>query len=297
VPPETQFAIFFNDNRDLDPNDQRRPIDHDAMIDRLKTFSRFGDLQLPFAEFTAEFRRGSATFQNAFHAMLAMYTKKSRKQICIAKSPQHLDFAETLNRWYPDARFIHMIRDGRDVALSLRKVQFARYPLRHGCLIWKRALARGRNLEHKRGHRWLNVRMEDLIANPPAVVGRVMDFLELPFEPAQLSATSHRQVFPEREREFKAESQQPINPQKISCFRTEGTPDEIRLMDLILARDLSALGFPDSEIRTSSRIDDFLLRVYAAAFSVVNTRPVIRLRALLGIGESKTLSRYIHRGL
>ena len=41
------------------------------------------------------------------------------------KTPTHIADIDVLSRVLPEARFIHMIRDGRDVAASLRGLPFA----------------------------------------------------------------------------------------------------------------------------------------------------------------------------
>jgi hypothetical protein len=258
-----------------------RPGDHRDFVQRLTRFRRFQDLQLPVEQFSREFESGAPTLQNAFHSMLAVYTRICAKQVCVEKTPQHLHFVETLSDWYPEARFINMVRDGRDVALSLRKAKFCQFPLRHACLQWKHCIAIARTLERQLGERWMNVRMEDLVQNSADTMQQIMRFLGLRFEPRQLIAGTPQHVFRDWEQDWKGESQQPINPQKIGLFRQEACESEVQMMELLLARELGALGYPHPTVRNSSILGHLRMRAYVAAFSLANTPFAKRLRIAL----------------
>lgn len=278
VPPETQFMKFVNDNRDLQADQGSRSPVHEDFVARWKAYDRFGDFGIPIDAFVTEFMRGEASFQNAFHVLLSVCTSTSGKTLCIEKSPNHIFSVETLNNWYPQSRFLNMIRDGRDVAISLRNAKFSAAPLRFGCLTWNQYQAKARALRRQFGARWLDIRMEDLVRDPSAVVPRVMEFFGSPFEPDQLVSRSPRHLFPEREREWKADSQKPIDSQKIEQFRTQATLAEIRMMDLLLNKNLRALGYPLSGVPAAKPLDRLKLWAYVTAFSIANTTIAVRIR-------------------
>ena len=50
-----------------------------------------------------------------------IFQEKSRKSIILDKSPQHAYNIPAINSILPEAKWIHMVRDGRDVTLSIRK--------------------------------------------------------------------------------------------------------------------------------------------------------------------------------
>jgi Sulfotransferase family len=111
-----------------------------------------------------------------------------------------------LARLLPNARFIHLIRDGRDVAfsdhtgptdafwrkvffdradierwrgLSLSGPSYRRRPHLFNAQHWLNSVRVGRGAAADLGKRCLELRYEDLCRNPEACVGRLLDFLGL----------------------------------------------------------------------------------------------------------------------
>jgi Sulfotransferase family len=99
-------------------------------------------------------------------------------------TPHHLLSMKEIKRQIPDALFIHIIRDGRDVALSYLKQGWA-HPLLWdrgeelgvAALYWKWIVGKGRVLGKELGSDYQEVRFEDLIANPQQVLDRLGDFM------------------------------------------------------------------------------------------------------------------------
>lgn len=107
------------------------------------------------------------------------------------KTPAHLDHVETILAAYPSAKFIYMLRDGRDVAVSLKRDNWGPKTLHDAAYKWQKAARRGRELGAKLGEgRWLTMSYEALVARPDEQVRRVTEFLGLAFETAMLSPTS-----------------------------------------------------------------------------------------------------------
>jgi hypothetical protein len=101
------------------------------------------------------------------------------------KTPMHLLHLRRIAAVLPEARFVHIIRDGRDVALSWRKTWFA--PSRDVVKLvglWRDWVAAARR--EGAGLPYLEVRYEDLIGDPAGQLARICHFLDLAFEPAML---------------------------------------------------------------------------------------------------------------
>lgn len=99
------------------------------------------------------------------------------------KTPKNVHYAKrALDYLGPGARFIHIVRDGRDVVTSRHRRAPDRYwvsPER-----WIRDVSAGRDLQ---GHpRVTTVRYEDLMSELEAQLRRLCDFLELPFDERML---------------------------------------------------------------------------------------------------------------
>jgi hypothetical protein len=87
---------------------------------------------------------------------------------------------------FPHAQFIHLVRDGRDVALSHRRVSFRSSDLIRAATDWQRRT----ELAHKMGRMipksFLEIRYEDLVLATESTLRRLCAFLEEDFEPQML---------------------------------------------------------------------------------------------------------------
>lgn len=103
---------------------------------------------------------------------------------------------ERLALLFPEAQFIHLVRDGRDVAASLleRKWRSASGVLFDHCAradaaarYWSQLVAAGLKAEAALGPRVLRMRYEDLVRDPLGVLHRLCGFLGEAFDPAMIA--------------------------------------------------------------------------------------------------------------
>jgi hypothetical protein len=100
-------------------------------------------------------------------------------------TPDHLLYMEEIKRQIPDALFIHIIRDGRDVALSYVQQMWS-HPLpwdqdEHlgiAGLFWEWAVRKGREQGRRLGADYQEVRFEDLIVNPQETLSQLGEFID-----------------------------------------------------------------------------------------------------------------------
>lgn len=87
---------------------------------------------------------------------------------------------------WPGARFVHLIRDGRDVAASqMRDHEGWGYDdARQAAERWADTIVRVRRMSETASVHEL--RYEDLVATPEPTIGRLLEFLGLPWDPAVL---------------------------------------------------------------------------------------------------------------
>ena len=109
------------------------------------------------------------------------------------KSPRSLYLLPFLAQRLPNLRFLHVVRDGRDMALSANQLQLARYgatllpPIaqewsesERSIALWARVNAWAADVGARLGPAYLRVHWEDLCARPAVLTGRVFRFFDLP---------------------------------------------------------------------------------------------------------------------
>jgi hypothetical protein len=105
------------------------------------------------------------------------------------KTPKAVLYLGELARIYPDAQFVHVIRDGRDSASSQARV--FHYSAVQGALLWRTGLRAGRRAGSALGpDRYLEVRLEEFLSSPEEQIRRMCAFLGEDFDPSLLSFNS-----------------------------------------------------------------------------------------------------------
>jgi glycosyltransferase involved in cell wall biosynthesis len=117
--------------------------------------------------------------------VMELMARKQAVERWAESTPDHLLALPRIKQTIPDALVIHIIRDGRDVALSLEKQHWIRpFPWDHGkelltaALYWEWIVNRGRTLGRALGDDYMEVRYEDLVANPNSTLAEVGQFID-----------------------------------------------------------------------------------------------------------------------
>jgi hypothetical protein len=121
-----------------------------------------------------------------FRAFYRLYAAKQRKPRYGEKTPCYCEHIPLIESLLPEAHFLHIIRDGRDAALSLRPLWFAPgKDIRTLALYWRGLVRTGRE-GGARARSYMEVRYEDLVTDADRVVRSICDFIQLEFDPAML---------------------------------------------------------------------------------------------------------------
>ncbi len=138
-------------------------------------------------------------------ALFTPVLEKRQKRMLVFKTPhdiRHLDF---LTKFMPDARYIHITRDGRDVCMSqlAKKGSFFRDLKEFGRLSYANTFRRWADWEqrvratlYRENIKVIGLRYEDLVADPAAALRRITDFLDIPFEARMLDYASSEHDYP-----------------------------------------------------------------------------------------------------
>jgi hypothetical protein len=124
-------------------------------------------------------------------AVVVPYCRTQHKQRWAEKTPKNIYFIDTLFALFPTAQFIHMIRDPRDVYCSVRE-KAARTTPRWASITpaksasdWCRRISCGLSWR-ERPDRYREVRYEELVTQPEAVMRSLLTFLGEPWSPSVL---------------------------------------------------------------------------------------------------------------
>ncbi len=130
----------------------------------------------------------SVGFAATVDAVYRRFARAQGKTRWGEKTPMYVQHMVALGRHFPHARFLHIYRDGRDAARSFHR-RWGFEP-RRTIYRWKNVIADGRRQGAQLGPgRYLEIRYEELTAEPEAVLRRVCAFVGLAFVPAVLTSS------------------------------------------------------------------------------------------------------------
>jgi hypothetical protein len=245
MPPENRFVLptFERADRwgDLTERRARRRLARSIAGRRGRHFT---DLGLDRDEVVRAVVAAGPTVGSAIGTVLRMYAARHGKARWGDKRPTYFKSVPALLAMFPDAQFVHLLRDGRDCAASLKKVAWFRRGVPQAAALWVQSV--------QYGERWARelppdtyhlIRYEDLVADPRAELERLCEFLGEDFEEAMLEP--HRvadQGVPER-KTWHANTRAAVTVGSVGRYRATLTPAEIRLFDLVARRPLRRHGY------------------------------------------------------
>jgi hypothetical protein len=157
-----------------------------AMLRAITLDSHWPDFQLDSAALTASLADARPrTLADALDVFYSEYASRFDKPRWGDKTPPYLDRMTEVGRAYPAARFIHMIRDGRDVALSVKDQPFGPNSVGEAARRWAERIEHARGQADRLPH-YLEVVYEDLVQDAEPQLRRVCDYLRLDWDPAML---------------------------------------------------------------------------------------------------------------
>ena len=200
---------------------------------------------LSWAENQTLFRE-SRDVVDFFDRGVRLLESRSEGRTFVEKTPQHVLRLPFLIRRFPRARFIHVVRDGRDCFVSAKSR--AGIPqassARRFAAYWKRCVEAPLRVEPH--PRLLRVRYEDFVRAPQAELERMMRFLDLAVEDQQLDPArfgSHRRGGREEFRLLR----EPVSDRRVGRWRTELALAERRVFERVAGRPLAGYGYLDED--------------------------------------------------
>lgn len=157
------------------------------------------------------------------------------------KTPYYVLHMEMLLEKFPEAQFIHLIRDGRDVAMSLldRKHDFGVYNYFFAAKYWEIYVELGRKYGTALGDKiYHEVRYEDLLNNPETSMKAVCNFLGEPYNHSLVNFK------PSGEAGKTPLLQKPIQKENQAKWRNKMTYRQIETFERAVSKTLLDCGYP-----------------------------------------------------
>jgi protein-tyrosine sulfotransferase len=187
--------------------------------------------------------------------ILESYVQTKHKDILVLKTPDDVQYLEFLIKLFPQSTYIHIFRDGRDVACSAvnKKGSFLSNQITgYGELNYENAMRRWHDWENKariifndnKMLRHVSISYEDLVSEPQAALKRVCDLLNVEFEESMLDYARQQHDYPAWEAgSFDVKARTMINRESVGKWRNEIPRQDLKRLELKYGRFLQQLGY------------------------------------------------------
>jgi hypothetical protein len=182
-------------------------------------------------------------FHGLVDGLLRSWASKLGKARWGEKTPQHTLCWRSILSGFDNAQVIHVVRDGRDVALSYRSAFFGPkhvYPL---ALRWQKYVASAEEARTAMGAgAFLQVRYEDLVADPEQELRRICRFLGEEFSAAMLTFYNEDRG-PRRDTRNAQNLRRPVMSGNTAKWRSEMTQRELRIFEALAGSTLKRYSY------------------------------------------------------
>lgn len=195
------------------------------------------DRQAILAEISGE------SLGDVFDAILTTWARSVGKPRWGEKSPDHVKYWAQLREIYPNAQVIHIVRDGRDVAVSLLRARFGPKTIFKAAEYWRDYLLHAERLKRITDSRdVLELKYEDLVREPERQVRSLCDFLNEPYSDHLLRYYDTETLYPTDKRNMQ-NLQKPIMRDNTGKWKAVLSASEIGIFEAVAGEMLAHYGY------------------------------------------------------
>ena len=252
IPYETHFITNY-----IREMDKYGPLTVSANLDRLIADLLKEDLlskwdKVPTAQEVKQKLGSNPTLSDVIDAIYSCYAQAHGKKFWGDKS-DYLDRMHDINSLFPNTKFIHIIRDGRDVAQSVLKMDWGPGDIIEAAEWWRDHVRLGRCMgKMLPPDRYMEIRYEDLVLDTENNLRRICDFLGLPYAVEMLNYYKNSESLIPAERSsqhYNADA--PPMASRTYAWKTSMDKSAVAVFDKYAKTQLQAFGYEANTVQVS----------------------------------------------
>jgi len=202
-------------------------------------------------------------------------------------SPEGMLYLPLIKHLIPDALFVHILRDGRDVATSLAQRHYVRaFPWedRHGLigcgLYWEWILEHGRRFGASVPADYMEVRFEKLLSHPQETLDQISRFIDQPLDYEVIQQVAYGSVSNPNTSFFIEAQRSDFNP--VGRWKKSFSSEQLLRFERLVGPTLAKLGYqpatngPEMGLDLSLRVTRLLHRAYFRGKLIYKNNSLIR---------------------
>ena len=194
---------------------------------------------------------GENTFQNickvVYYDYISLFPKEEILWIG-DKNPVYATYTPELLELFPEARFIHLVRDPRDNIISLKNVDFEGPFTALLAYRWEHSARKLFYIKKKNPGKFYTIRYEDLVSEPARYYRELCDFLSIPYNDSvfdfyKKQDEAMKKFNLEKIMKYHKSLLSPINTSKVNLWKTELPEKDIRITELVAGKWTRIYGY------------------------------------------------------
>lgn len=160
------------------------------------------------------------------------------------KTPLNTENIFWISKLYPNAKYIHIIRDGRDVINSYLNANFFKGDIYDACEEWEGRVSNAKKFGKQNTNQYLEIKYENLVISPKKEIIKVCKFLNINFEDDMIDHTkTSTKLGDVTKMKHHAKVMKPIDSSSIGKYKKELTKKQIKIIEKRLSNTLKMLGY------------------------------------------------------
>jgi len=185
------------------------------------------------------------SFTGLYEALHRRYGQAEGKQRWGEKTPRNSFWIDEIRALFPDAQFIHIVRDGRDQAIDISDSILWPYSVYSGASLWQRYVTAVRESATKlTAAAFTEIRYEDLCAAPETAIRALCDFLEEPFDARMLAPHETRSARAWSAHPLHAKTAQPVSTRYCGMYKARLPAADVAALEALIGETLRCFGYP-----------------------------------------------------
>lgn len=208
-----------------------------------KTFT-FPIFKLTVEEAEAALSLAAPTnYPGAASALFTASASKQGKKQWGDKTPRNVFEISWLAEAFPHAKFVHIIRDGRDVAASVVKAGWVNNFIK-GAHYWQERVEAGMSAGSALGkERYYEVRYEELVISPEETLKILCHWLEIEYVPQMLNQHENATDYISTDYALHEMVTKPVDSSRANAWKENLSRDQIADFESVAGKLLSKLGY------------------------------------------------------
>ncbi|SDL63244.1 Sulfotransferase family protein [Catalinimonas alkaloidigena] len=170
--------------------------------------------------------------------------RNAHATVWIDHSPDNISLTRELLHYLPEARFIHIVRDGRAIAASVLPLDWGPNTIKGAADLWTQRLAQGFTAEQalKASGRFTTLRYEDLVCDPEMTLRKLCAEINLEFHPNMLTGNGlQTTVYNSRQHALVGKAPE---KDRINAWEEQLQPRQIEIFEWMTEPMLRNLDYP-----------------------------------------------------